>query len=186
MVKEERVSPGRWGGRSGPGETNAECSGFILGENRCVPVGVGQSGSRHIGETFDALGTSLRNLCVLPIQLLHAYWTRFSSLYSLNFFLCFYNAYTQSLCQFIQRYAKSFTFKERLRSTADKSLIPGCPGKVSGLMDDSIEVAETCLGYFQSQFRPVNRFNRKHHCVILTHQFNCGSYDTGGPLLAAI
>lgn len=73
MQKRGEGLPRAWGGRSGPGETNAECSGFILGENRCVPVGVGQSGSRHIGETFDALGTSLK--CVLSIQLLHAYWT---------------------------------------------------------------------------------------------------------------
>lgn len=186
MVKEERVSPGRWGGRSGPGETNAECSGFILGENRCVPVGVGQSGSRHIGETFDALGTSLRNVvrstystvtCILDDVFVVVFTQFFSLLLKL---------YMQSLCQLTQRIAKSFTFKESLRSTADKFLIPGCTGKVSGLMDDSIEVAETCLGYFQSQFRPANRFNRKHHCTILTHQFNCGSYDTGGPLLAAI
>lgn len=40
---------------------------LVLGENRIVPVGVGQSGSRHIGETFDALGTSFK--CVLSIQL---------------------------------------------------------------------------------------------------------------------
>ena len=150
MVKEERVSPGRWGGRSGPGETNAECSGFILGENRCVPVGVGQSGSRHIGETFDALGTSLRNLCVLPIQLLHAYWTKFSSPYSLNFFSSLLSFYMQSLCQYRRAITKSFTFNRWRCSTAYKPLIPEDIGKVSRQAQVSIEVFRSCLGFFTS------------------------------------
>ena len=105
MEKEERVSPGRWGGRSGPGETNAECSGFILGENRCVLVGVGQSGSQHIGETFDALGTSLecvRLIQLLPAlkyvlsnQLLHAYWTKVFVVVFIQFFCSLLKFYMQ-------------------------------------------------------------------------------------------
>lgn len=58
-IRKRRGSPpGIRGGRSGPGETTPNAAALILGENRIVPVGVGQSGSRHIGETFDALGTS--------------------------------------------------------------------------------------------------------------------------------
>lgn len=56
---------------------------LFLGENRIVPVGVGQSGSRHIGETFDALGTSFE--CVLSIQLSYAYWTTLFVVYAFNF-----------------------------------------------------------------------------------------------------
>lgn len=128
-----------------------------------VPVGVGQSGSRHSGETFDALGTSLK--CVLSIQLLHAYWTKFPSPYSLNFFLRFY----QSICNRCANTDGLFLSPLLSRNHADKPLIPEGIRKVSCFHHVSIEAARTGLGYFPSRFRTGNRFNRKHRFVILKH-----------------
>lgn len=149
-----------------------------------VPVGVGQSGSRHIGETFDALGTSLK--CVLSIQLLHAYWTKFSPRYSLNFFSLLLPIYMQSLCQYRRLLAKSFGFKESPCLTADKPLIPGDIQKVSSQFHVSIEADCAGLGYFLYRLRTANRFNRKQHCVILKHSFNCWRTEPGGFSSAAI
>lgn len=113
IIKKRRGSPpGIWGGRSDPGETTPNAAVLFLGENRIVSVGVGQSGSRHIGETFDALGTSL-SACCLCIQLLCAFHVMRlrdpRAVVCVQMTLAICTSCTQTVCQLGCQLGKSFT-----------------------------------------------------------------------------